>query len=66
MRILLDFERDCPTRVKVHLKVPIRIDLLDGPELTISNAELSIWSGELYAVTFAEGTLNFLIERDAL
>ena len=54
MRIIFDMERDCSTRIESQLQIAVRVDLLDGPQLTVCNMLLPVRRRELYAVAFTE------------
>jgi RimJ/RimL family protein N-acetyltransferase len=63
MRILSHVEGDGAARVETHLRVAVRLDLLDGPKFAVGDVPLPVRRGELHAVSFAERALGFPVER---
>ncbi len=66
MRIVLDVERDGPSRVQTQLQVAARVDLLDGSHFTIRNVLLAVRRSELYAVALRKRALRFAVKRHTL
>ncbi len=66
MRMLADIELYVPSVVQSNLKIPLRVDLFDGPELAVGNPLVPVRRGELHAVAGWEFAPRFQVGTHAM